>query len=1545
MPRKSVTQKIKEARHRIIAGDRGGSFEFGSSKKLREYIGIDNQDLYNNEEKIKNAEFVFFKKTHLEDKIADAKERIGKGDRGGSFKFTLLGELCKYIGISQNGFRVNKEKIMREGFILSEQTSVKDRILDAKKRIEKGDRDGNFKFASAKELYEYIGISNTALRANKEKIAGTEFVFRRLTKHAPVEDKIADAKERIEKGDRDGSFEFASIKELYTYIGISESSYFAKRDEIKNTGFIFPEAILVKNRIADAKEKIEKGDRGGSFEFAMIKELCEYIDISNHGLYSHEKKIKNAGFIFHERVPFEEKISDAKERIEKGDRDGSFEFATAHELCKYIGTSILTLDKYKEKINNAGFVFSKTMSVEDRIADAKERIEKGERSGNFKFAMVKELCEYIGITDQTLGANKEKVTRAGFTLLKKEISKNIIFAIESCKHYGIKLENGQLLPSVAREFFSRHIRPLENENDYKSISMDIVHDYSPKEKEKVVKEAVFRLMSEDRGDYSILELKLELFMSNVYLSEDSILEALIHLGEDINREDSIAKRLRLSAAFVSHGLIEIEYVDELPAINNSIDGNIILDKRILNKKTFMKLWREYALFSIKNKITGSVSKSKIPDDWDGRLDTLFAIIPAYERAYLLDSESIWFLEEVGYEGILAICQYGSKQSKSMLTRMHHAIHARCIGFFLFLNRKKYALLQPKYIIFTGAHSVSDTAKIIMDSHVVMNGFRQVLKTDDVSRSDLKKLSQKNVDLQALKFSGSIREGCDLSAIHSKDIYAYLQHSSHEAISGTIIHETLVLILLRNLGNLGAIEKPKEFDFGKEVLNLKHSSGIQLETLRSYKKLLSEMTDVVRKEFENGKSNDYIKQYLNQIFALMKFLDTFPGKLNRKEMSAVLNTVIVSDAKKSFKQWAKKNLTDFQYADFTSKMFVLFDNIALEEYKGLYSRGWKVTNKFKTRSLIREGMNAEVFSVLQHVALYDPPRADEYPFPKTTPEGEQLDLSWWPFDFSPVPVVCNWLITKTTRRKASVRHLDVNTFLRFDEEKNLTHMHFNTDKNRESKESDIEIYLLKYIFTPEELEFIKNYVDYIKNAYSSMTPVSYESSSKYFGKIMPLFPHHTMNAVIADPWVDGYHIKTMLKTEMILRLKAKDGAFDSFIEEQDRERRKEDLAKTRLVFNKPSSIKELPKDIEELEEISIASYRSHFTTKTGIHNMRHAGISSLGAQLPLVYVRIIAGHMDINTTARIYLHANEELIGLEISANLNEPIGSASKFIRTSIMPFIESGEPEKIEKILLDNHFMSASREIHDGSEKKMIEDGVARASSLHPSLWIPEKYGVCTNNQQCPAGTNGCCGLCPFNIFSPMHIKGVIYVLNACLESVSLISQKIALDSRRGVNASREEMKSAHQQKILEMAAWFGVLDMIYEKINGLGWGNTENLPDTVVEHLKKGLYSMGSCTLKEALMELLVDARELLVDDLDNDNRIAKMSHNLLQAAIHRKDYGALDRMANEGIQYIVDAYGEKALKERKEYLLQQLKSGDLAEKLVELGASSADMALLSV
>lgn len=115
----------------------------------------------------------------------------------------------------------------------------------------------------------------------------------------------------------------------------------------------------------------------------------------------------------------------------------------------------------------------------------------------------------------------------------------------------------------------------------------------------------------------------------------------------------------------------------------------------------------------------------------------------------------------------------------------------------------------------------------------------------------------------------------------------------------------------------------------------------------------------------------------------------------------------------------------------------------------------------------------------------------YYFRKTTPQGEPLDTSWWKHDMSPVVPILTWLMSKIPRRKMHTRHLDLNTFINYNE-KGKIELYYNTDKVKNNKVASklIPGYLVDKLFTKEELNLLIHYVDYIKRAYSDILPVEY-----------------------------------------------------------------------------------------------------------------------------------------------------------------------------------------------------------------------------------------------------------------------------------------------------------------------------------------------------------------------------------------------------------------------------------------------------------------------
>lgn len=1543
-----IEKKIRIAREKINEGEREGSFEFKTIRDLAGYLGVTDTTYRRSKKKILDAGFCFSTPlTEVEQKIQAAKEKIKEGDRGGSFEFETIMDLSAYIGIGRVSYRKYKEKLHDAGFCV-ESFSIRSILLAAKKRIEANDRDGSFVFDTVKELCSYLGIGETSYYRHKKIIEGMGLHVELLT----IGERVQIAKDKIDGGERGGSFEFETVKELCLYLKIGLTTYRRHAGMINTEGFCV-RAFTVEERIRIAKDKIDGGERGGSSEFETRLKLMEFLGVSGTFYYDHREKICNAGFQV-KNFTANEKIQDAVDRINGGNRDEGFEFDIVRELFEYIGITETTYYRNQQAISDAGFSVKSARTIETIMRDAKERIRAGEREGGFSFKSKKELIDFLKIKRGTYSKYRELIREEGFIVGAPAISKNTQFSLNDCRSYGIKMENIELLPQLSQEFFSRHIRPDSvGLNAWDGLEEEVVSNFSKKEIEDKVKAAVLDLISESKADYSILELKLELFNKGVYFGEDSILSALLALGELSNAsfDDNIYKRLRLCASFVEKGFIGIEYVKDLPSINSSKNGTVIIDRYIKSRGEFLRLWKEYVLFSVKNQITGYVTKSILPNDWEGDLDKLFREYPSFQGAYFLDSRGVKLLERLGYEGILAMCQIGSKQSKEALPKKYHSIHARCIGFFLYLNRKKLALFHPRYFIFTGASSVSDTAKKILQDHVVLKGFEKVLQLPDIPKSDLEKLKKKNVLLHGLKLSGSVLEGCDLQAIASSDIYSYLEHSSHELISGTIQHETFVLTLLRLLGNRGAIERDKVFNIEEEIRRRLAVSEASKSTLLNYKELLDEMLDVVRHFLKSGKSHGYVKSYLSHISNLMEYLSIFPKKLNRKEISAVLNTITASKEMKSFEEWSKEKerISSSEYCTFTQRMYMLFESITGEKYAKLYNKEWRIyKNLDRERVLIREGLEPVVYETLQSVALHDAPSAYDYPFYKTTPDGQIVDLSWWKYDFSPIPVICHWLVVKTTRRKISIRHLDVNTFLQYDESGQIKSFFINTDKNRNSSEREISIHLLRFIFTDDELRLLEKYVEYIKCVYSNMSKVSFSSSTNSYDDIMPLFPHHTKNAVISERWLDGYHNKTMLKTEFLVKKYVANGEYDRYFEEHEREAKKKMLSKTKLLYVSGATSKKLPESPGDLDQYSLAAYGRKFTTVQGVHNMRHAGISALGAKLPLVYVRIIAGHSDINTTARVYLHANEGIIGKEVLdaefGSLSEPAKAGSSFVDKVIMPLAESNDPKMIENELSVNNFMSCPREITLGGAMEWVENGVELASVVHPATWKKHNYGVCPN-AQCPLESRGCCGLCPYLIYSPIHLKGVVFMLNECLLEIAFLAQKIALDTIKNTNTSREELSQDHQQKITEMVGWIQVKDSIIENIKS-GNNSGDNALSSAGEVGNVGnIVSFRSCSIDKSMVEQLVDAAELKINNVDTDNYIARISNKMLRKAIRDYDPDTMKRIEMEGIKWFIDEYGKKAFNEKKEYLLRYVNPDKPADDSRVLGSNVNTVELLPV
>jgi hypothetical protein len=96
-----------------------------------------------------------------------------------------------------------------------------------------------------------------------------------------------------------------------------------------------------------------------------------------------------------------------------------------------------------------------------------------------------------------------------------------------------------------------------------------------------------------------MELKYQLYLNKIYFTSNTLFDTLSILNESLS-EDSIENRLRLTKRILIEEGSKIDYVEKLPEINNKAGQNILILRKIKDKKS--ELWQEYLTFLLNNNL-------------------------------------------------------------------------------------------------------------------------------------------------------------------------------------------------------------------------------------------------------------------------------------------------------------------------------------------------------------------------------------------------------------------------------------------------------------------------------------------------------------------------------------------------------------------------------------------------------------------------------------------------------------------------------------------------------------------------------------------------------------------------------------------------------------------------------------------------------------------------------------------------------------------------------------------------------------------------------
>lgn len=713
---------------------------------------------------------------------------------------------------------------------------------------------------------------------------------------------------------------FSSILEASKYFNISAGAFKHKRIEnLKKYGIEINKKTNNerKKRIDEEIEKtlILAKKNGEKLQFNSSHEITKFFKI-NKGSLTNERKelLEKYGVTINKNGWFEELVD--KKVHESNLIKEELEFGSFTQIAKYFGISSTNLtNKRIEFLRQKGIKISRNHSAkEKRIIYDKKILDKIHESKlnniNLKFDNVLGVCKYFNVNRDVIIKRMKLLRENDVIILNKiEISKNLFFFLDKCKRLNLKIESKyQLsdLSDLSEEFFGFTLFPIADSLD--SLHSNIFYTFSKHKIKTYLIKVLKYFNSKNIRDFSIYEFKFELFLMGIYFSEETIKSNLMELEYELNllNHDDINKRFRLVERFLDNGFISINYLDDLPNINNCINGDIFIHSSIKKEDSLQKLWKNYISYYKK------------------RMIQLLEV----EKNDFMSYKNFIEDKNITYEYISVMILFCSKKLHDS-EKKYKNLHTFFSGFFLFLVAKGLAVSHPKYIEFMDKRDLLHFISDLFSNHIVISTFNEYLQDKN------KRFNENDFSFFILKFACSVKNNCNLQNINTKDIHQFLNSTEHLYPQKKISFKNVIFEFLRYKNNIGAIEAQKTFSLSEKWYNRIYNERLNSDIILNYKELLDDFYEIIEKEHVHYlKSIGVISKYIDSVAILLKYLSLFPKKLMRDELLKELNPIISRNAENSFKKWFISNYSESKYYNSTSLYLVLFENTETE-YKNIY----------------------------------------------------------------------------------------------------------------------------------------------------------------------------------------------------------------------------------------------------------------------------------------------------------------------------------------------------------------------------------------------------------------------------------------------------------------------------------------------------------------------------------------------------------------------------------------------------------------------------------
>lgn len=887
---------------------------------------------------------------------------------------------------------------------------------------------------------------------------------------------------------------------------------------------------------------------------------------------------------------------------------------------------------------------------------------------------------------------------------------------------------------------------------------------------------------------------------------------------------------------------KVEYLDTIPLYNNK-EKTFIVHTDL--QQTFENHWKTFLDFYIKELSLQRVNVEKTLIDTNGNIK----IDKENKKIYFLLSENL-HIRNFSIEDAIHLSFHNVNSTfHSYGINSQHMI----IGFILYLYSKNLLLL-PFNIIYEEYYK-NKKAQTEFDMFLKYNELYQVF-LDFYERNQITKYRHKLKRLLGFILC-SIRSDIPLKELELVQV-EYIKNSLNTETFNKLIR------LLKTLG-LDITYKIKESKYTSEFqgyINSKYYREL-VDIFVKYMDLKVAMRDTKspKKFYLNASSifSEFIRFLINHHPNiniepnLLKELFDYPSEEVYTYQEYIASKSWVGSTKK------RKLTVLYECFSLNDKFSNVFHESKIPNFEN-EPRGGRVAIE-----------DEDLLFKIDDIVSNRPPSSNYYNNHKV-----KMDMNWWPHLETVVPFepLLIKLHLRIPVRGASLRNIDRDNVLVFNENKDIKGFRFVSDKNKNRREPFIVPNIWK-----SELNFLVKLIEYSKEYFPNRVKYYPDDITLKKG-IIPLFS----DSEGFKSYSNGQHLLYWTKVLLQAQIEFK---------QEDRN--------VNLVYSESTT---LPCTIEDLNNLTQSEIKK-FKRKYDIHTLRHTGITrNIKAGMPLELVRLLSGHSGFNTILTVYYHINqEELVENWITKNnvdFTDGLGMHEKselFLKKEILDEIESSNPAQLLLILEEYGFFN---QVNRTLAEK-FEVTLASIAKTELAFWKPMKFGICTR-QLCPDSIVGRCSLCPYFITSYLYTKEISFQMQLAMARVKKYSELIIKNRDKNLNHLNFKIKQSMNSEIENFIGWLEILSLSNNSYNDLrDKSNTDiDSSDIVpVEDSKSILSIVPSLNIDHGYLEILSYAFKTNSNsDETLEDIINLMSNKIIHYAVKNKGYDKIKNYSNEEI-----------------------------------------------